>query len=246
MELERKMQQQKEEIERMRQIEKQRKEEDLARQIEKERAEERMRKLEKELEEKRRMEEERDKEVRRINLVEDVPKTSETTSSPLTKTYEPMENETEVVYDDFSVRKPHIEVDFDDFSVKPKRWGSQAKVENRPVQSWRAEPAYEEEEVLVPVEVHRQESKAPEQVSNPDSSESTPTMVSPMEEEKGEEEEEKQPEEEELNSMDIEEGEKESEDEAEDEDMQEVNTTFSLIELECSSVCFHVWWVVSL
>ncbi|XP_040889385.1 182 kDa tankyrase-1-binding protein [Toxotes jaculatrix] len=238
---ERKMQQEKEEeMERMRQIEKQReeeeREEERKRQMEKERLEELEKKIEEELERKQekelemlKMDEERGREelgltnreqestVDESNLIsfdsDDETQKSETPHSP----YEPTESQIEVVYDDFSVRKPLIEVEFDDFSVKSKRWGSQAKAETSPVvQSWAASPVDKDEvEELV--------SLRPEQ----DSPEPTPTMESPEKEEV-----EERPEEEQLISTEVEGEEEEEEvdemereeevDESEEEDNQKV------------------------
>ncbi|XP_040014990.1 182 kDa tankyrase-1-binding protein [Xiphias gladius] len=207
-------QEKEEEMERMRQIEKQReeeeREEERKRQMEKERVEGLERKMQealvrkqaKELEEKLRMDEEREKDELGLtnregesavaeaesNLIsfdsDDEPQKSETLQSPLAKIHGPTETPIEVVYDDFSVRKPLIEIDFDDFSVKPKRWGSQEKAETSPVvQSWATSSVDKEDvELLVPLNVFPQENKAPEQVAKPDRPEPTPAKERPEEE----------------------------------------------------------------
>ncbi|XP_045931106.1 182 kDa tankyrase-1-binding protein isoform X2 [Micropterus dolomieu] len=232
-----------EEMERMRKLEKQReeerREEERKRQKERERVEELERKLQEErkraqeLEEKLRMEEERKRDgltsrepesvvhEAEPNLIsfdsEDVPLKSESLYPPLAKTHESTESQIEVLYDDFSVRPPLIDVDFDDFSVKPLRWGSQAKVQITPViQSGVADPVKKEEmEVLVPVDVSRWENKVPEQVKKTDSPEPILAQESP------EEEEEERPEDQQLISIEVEEEEMETEREEEEETQED-------------------------
>ncbi|KAM8868735.1 182 kDa tankyrase-1-binding protein isoform 2-T2 [Synchiropus picturatus] len=72
---------------------------------------------------------------------EDIPQHSTTGGCPVSP-----EGQIEVVYDDFSVKKPLIEVDFDDFSVKPVKWGSHTKMESSPVER---KPLISWDEVLV-------------------------------------------------------------------------------------------------
>ncbi|XP_042259802.1 trichohyalin-like, partial [Thunnus maccoyii] len=215
MELERKRQQEKEEMEKMRQIEMERQREmERKRQIEKERAEELERKRQEELERKRaeeleeklRMERERE-ELMLTNLQKEEDGEREMSvdepelnlisfdsepQTPSGQTYELTESQMEVVYDDFSVRNPHHEVDFDDFSVKPKRWGSRAKIETSPVQSTSLYSRDEEMEALVPLEVKTQERNVPEQLEKPDSPGSTPAQENPEEEEEKEMEKEEE------------------------------------------------------
>ncbi|XP_053724163.1 inner centromere protein A-like isoform X2 [Synchiropus splendidus] len=141
-----------EEMERQREA--QRREQERAREEEKERMEydgtkkEDLEKLHAE-ELKQRMEAERnlrDEERQRnqslINFdSEDIPQHSTTGGCPVSP-----EGQIEVVYDDFSVKKPLIEVDFDDFSVKPVKWGSHTKMESSPVER---KPLISWDEVLV-------------------------------------------------------------------------------------------------
>ncbi|XP_067444033.1 trichohyalin-like [Thunnus thynnus] len=215
MELERKRQQEKEEMEKMRQIEMERQREmERKRQIEKERAEELERKRQEELERKRaeeleeklRMERERE-ELMLTNLQKEEDGEREMSvdepelnlisfdsepQTPSGQTYELTESQMEVVYDDFSVRNPHHEVDFDDFSVKPKRWGSRAKIETSPVQTTSLYSRDEEMEALVPLEVKTQERNVPEQLEKPDSPGPTPAQENPEEEEEKEMEKEEE------------------------------------------------------
>ncbi|KAF7668600.1 hypothetical protein LDENG_00001920 [Lucifuga dentata] len=104
----------------------------------------------------------------------------------------------EVVYDDFSVRKPLIDVEFDDFSVKSHKWGSQAKVEAKPIlkeeEEEEAFPADEEVEVL---EVITRDDQVPDQVEKPDGPQPAPAPDGAEEEE--------------INLLDKEEEEKEEE-----------------------------------
>uniref|UniRef100_A0A7N8X8M4 Tankyrase 1 binding protein 1 n=1 Tax=Mastacembelus armatus TaxID=205130 RepID=A0A7N8X8M4_9TELE len=212
-ELERRMQQEKEELERIRQIEFQReverREEEWRRLLEKERVEELERKMQEELARKRAQELE---EKLRLNAEEDFASTNlqeravdkpesylinfdseDLPHFPLAKTCQPTESQNNVLYDDFSVRKPVIEVEFDDFSVKPKRWGSQPKAKTQPVQSWEVDSINKDEmEALVPLHVSRQENVLSEQVAKPDSPEPTAAMGSPEEEEEKEKEVEKE------------------------------------------------------
>ncbi|XP_053171100.1 trichohyalin-like [Scomber japonicus] len=123
---------------------------------------------------------------------EDVPQKSKSPHTPSDQTHEPTESQTEVVYDDFSVRNPCVEVDFDDFSVKPKRWGSQAKVETSPVQSSSLYSPDQEVATLVPLEVRTDEKKVPEQLEKPGRPEPVPAQQSPEKEEEEKEEEEEE------------------------------------------------------
>ncbi|XP_074523345.1 uncharacterized protein LOC141788327 [Halichoeres trimaculatus] len=173
------------EIEMERQREEERREVERRRQIEKEKMEELDRKMKEELERKRaqevreqlRLEEEKE----RINRAGPGLISSGSDVNPLPSARN-SESPVEVVYDDFSVKQPQMDVDFDDFSVKPKRWGSQAKTDTSPVirRRWEDDPVEEQEvEELVPMEVNRWENKMPEQVERPDSSEPTLAPRSP-------------------------------------------------------------------
>ncbi|XP_041836781.1 182 kDa tankyrase-1-binding protein [Melanotaenia boesemani] len=184
IELKRKLQQEKEEEEeRMRQIEKQRAEE-RKRQMEKERAEAVERKMLEELErkqvdkleEKLRMGEGKERKESKPmmreeesvvdkgeqNLIsfdsENFTHMSETLYSPPSNVSKHTESLIDVVFDDFSIKKPLIDMDFDDFSVKPKKWGSRAKVETAPI-SCGTSDAVAEDELLVSMDVQPQESQ---------------------------------------------------------------------------------------
>nr|XP_046241226.1 histone-lysine N-methyltransferase, H3 lysine-79 specific-like [Scatophagus argus] len=202
------------------QTEEEEREKEKARQREEERERERLKEEERERE--RLKEEERERERLRAEEREKERLRSQPAYSPLAKRYKPTENQMEVVFEDFSVKKPLIDVNFDDFSVKPKRWGSQAKTETSPViQIEAADPEDKEEvEVLVQLDVSPLENKVPEQVENPDSLE--PTLL-----------QERKEAEKQLISFEVEEEEKEMErkkDEVEtkeeevEEDDDEVNT----------------------
>ncbi|KAM4613240.1 182 kDa tankyrase-1-binding protein isoform 1-T2 [Polymixia lowei] len=119
------------------------------------------------------------------------------------------QSQIEVVYDDFSVRKPTslIDIPYEDFSVKPLRWGSRAKADVGPVWAGAGYPGVEEVEVLVPLDVNprKPEVSEPDRGETPDSPEPCPDQESPKESpaehtsfEKEEEEKEEEEEEEVL------------------------------------------------
>ncbi|XP_047440040.1 uncharacterized protein KIAA1671 homolog [Mugil cephalus] len=103
---------------------------------------------------------------------EDFSQKSESTYPPSPNVYEPTESLIDIVYDDFSVKKPLIDVEFDDFSVKPRIRGSQTKVETTPVaRNWAfdlLDTKTDEQEALVPLDVTPQKNEVVlEQVEKP-------------------------------------------------------------------------------
>ncbi|KAM9410037.1 uncharacterized protein KZ484_002165 [Pholidichthys leucotaenia] len=160
-ELENRMQEEEREKERMRQMERQREEErrqeEIRRQIEREQKEELERRQAEEPKEKLGLENER--KGKEHMAVEDGQNlisfnSRDVAPAPFSPTL------IDVVYDDFSVKKPLLEVEFDDFSVKPITPVSLVKTETAPVSyRWEAEPVdegakregEEEMEMLVPL-----------------------------------------------------------------------------------------------
>nr|XP_029133155.1 trichohyalin-like [Labrus bergylta] len=169
-----------------RQKEERQRQEEMEKERLREEAEKNEQKRLKEQQQKEEMERMREIEMEKLRLEEERQKREKKAESSLPPSAKKSESQIEVVYDDFSVKQPLMDVDFDDFSVKPKRWGSQAKAEASPAtRRWEEDPAEKQEvEALVPMEVSQGGNK------EPDSPLPTLTQKSPVEEEKEREEKE--------------------------------------------------------